>query len=360
MKWRRDITLSDPIMDEAMDWRLLQEERELSQPEREALASWLGRSQRHRDAYDELESFWSTADVLDHHPEYQTVRRQAEIALSRRRVTRRAMAAGLAAAIVGMGGLGYYLQLPKPLADQTFKTAVGQTASVTLPDGSSVTLNTDTIVRTQANGDRRLVYLDKGQAYFEVAKDRRHPFVVTAAGRTVTALGTAFDVRVDGRELKVVLVEGKVRVQDVKPPAVSNASPSQHRPARTMTTDMSAGSELVTTADTEWRLTLTDTQRETSWLKGQLVFESAPLAEVVEEMNRYSLRKITIADPALANRPIGGRFTPGDIHGFSMMLQAADIASLREESDGTIKIVALDRKSATRRSAPPAPLALPE
>src|SRR5690606_8298940 len=119
MKWRRDITLSDPIMDEAMDWRLLQEERERSQSEREALAEWLGRSQRHRDAYDELGSFWSTADVLDRHPEYQIVRRQTEMALSRRQVTRRTLAAGLAAAVVGMGGLGYYLQLPKPLADQT-------------------------------------------------------------------------------------------------------------------------------------------------------------------------------------------------------------------------------------------------
>lgn len=335
------MALSDPVMDEAMNWRLLQQERELSPSERNALAEWLGRSQRHRDAYDELESFWSTAEVLDRHPEYQAVRRQTETALKRGRMTRRALAAGLAAAFVGAGGLGYYLQLPKALVDQTFRTAVGQTASVTLPDGSSVTLNTDTIVRTRANSDRRLVYLDKGQAYFEVAKDPRRPFVVTAAGRTVTALGTAFDVRVDRGELKVVLVEGKVRVEDVKPTAVSSAPASPRPgPAQTMTTEMSAGSQLVTTDDTEWRLTLTDTQRETSWLKGQLVFDSAPLSEVVEEMNRYSRRKITIADPALARRPIGGRFTPGDIHGFSKMLQVAGIATLREEPDGRMMVVA--------------------
>ncbi len=341
MKWRRDIALSDPIMDEAMNWRLLQQERELSRSERKAFTEWLGRSERHRDAYEELKSFWGTADVLDRHPEYQTVLQQTETALNGRRLTRRALAAGFAAALVGMGGLGYYLQLPKSLADQTFRTAVGQTASVTLPDGSSVTLNTDTIVRTRADNDRRLVYLDKGQAYFEVAKDSHHPFVVAAAGRTVTALGTAFDVRVDGGELKVVLVEGKVRVEDVKAPAVSSAPVSQRpKPAQTMTTEMSAGSQLVTTADTEWRLTLTDTQRETSWLKGQLVFDSAPLGEVVEEMNRYSPRKITIADPTLAQRPIGGRLTPGDIHGFSMMLQTASIATLREEPDGRIVIVA--------------------
>lgn len=341
MKWRRDMALSDPVLDEAMDWRLRQEEKAFSPSEREAFTEWLGQSQRHRDAYDQLETFWNAADVLDRHPQYGTVLRQTEAALGRWRFARRTLAAGFATVLVGMGGLGFYLQLPRSLADQTFRTAVGQSASVTLPDGSLVTLNTDTIVRTQADGDRRLVYLDKGQAYFQVAKNSHHPFVVTAAGRTVTALGTAFDVRIDRGELKVVLVEGKVRVEGAKAPVTGTALSSQRsKPARTMTTDMSAGSQLVTHADTEWRLTLTDTQRETSWLQGQLVFDSAPLSEVVEEMNRYSPRKITIADPSLGRRRVGGRFTPGDIHGFSMMLQAASIASLREEPDGKIIIVA--------------------
>lgn len=341
MKWRRDMTLSDPVLDEAMDWRLLQEERQLAQPEREAFAEWLSRSQRHRDAYDELEPFWNAIDALDRHPQYRAILRRTEAALDRRRFMRRASAAAVAMALVGAGWLGVYLQLPKTLADQTFRTAVGQRASVTLPDGSLVTLNTDTTVRTRADGDRRLVYLDKGQAYFEVAKNSRHPFVVTAAGRTVTALGTAFDMRIDGGELKVVLVEGKVRVEGAKPPAAEGASALQRsKPAQAMSTDMSEGSQLVTHADTEWRITLTDTERETSWLQGQLVFESVPLSEVVEEMNRYSPRKITIADPALARRRVGGRFTPGDVHGFAMILQAANIATLREQPDGKIIIVA--------------------
>src|SRR5690606_13157038 len=141
------------------------------------------------------------------------------------------------------------------------------------------------------------VYLDRGQAFFKVARDRRHPFVVAAAGRTVTALGTAFDLRVDDGGLKVVLVEGKVRVEAARP-AAGAASPAPA--AAPMATDMSAGSRLVARDDTEWRLTPTDVGRQTSWLKGQLVFDGAPLGEVVEEMNRYSTRKIAIADPALA------------------------------------------------------------
>lgn len=337
MSAHRDRGRADPILDEAMDWRLRQEEGELPPAEQEAFSSWLAQSPRHREAYEGLQTFWDATGAIDRHPRYAAMLRRAEAAAGRERITRRAMAAGIAAALVGVGGLGLYYQAgPKPLADQSFRTAVGQQATVTLPDGSQVTLNTDTVVRTTADEDRRLVYLDKGQAYFKVAKDRRHPFVVTAAGRTVTALGTAFDVRVDRGALKVVLVEGKVRVAAAKPSGPAAGA----KPARLMTTDMSAGSQLVARDDSEWRLTPTDTDRETSWLKGQLVFDGAPLGQVVEEMNRYSTRKIALADPALAERRVGGNFAPGDVQGFAMILEAAGIATLQEQPDGRILVVA--------------------
>ena len=331
----------DAILDEAMDWRLRHEEGELSPGEQDRFAAWLARSQQHRDAYAGLDEFWAATGALACHPRYAMVLQRAEAAVDRGRITRRALAAGFAAAAVGLGGVGlYYQAAPRPLATQSFRTAVGQQATVTLPDGSQVTLNTDTMVRTRADEDRRLVHLDRGQAYFKVARDRRHPFVVTAAGRTVTALGTAFDVRVDRGELKVVLVEGKVRVEAAQPVRPAAAPAATARRAAPMTTDMSAGSQLVARDDTEWRLTPTDIDRETSWLKGQLVFDSVPLGEVVEEMNRYSTRKIAIADPALAKRRVGGNFAPGDVHGFAMILQAAGIATLREQPGGGILIVA--------------------
>lgn len=336
MNAHQDKAPADAIRDEAMDWRLQHEAGELSQAQRDAFAAWLAQSERHRDAYEGLERFWRATGSLDHHPDYAAMLRRTEAAVGRGRLTRRALAASFAAAVAGLGGLGVYDKVaPKPLADQAFRTAVGQQATVTLPDGSQVTLNTDTVVRTAADETRRLVYLEKGQAYFKVARDRRHPFVVSAAGRTVTALGTAFDVRVDHGRLKVILVEGKVRVEAAKPPrppAAGDGGP--------MATDMSAGSQLLASNDAEWRLTPTNVVRETSWVKGQLVFDGAPLSRVVEEMNRYSTRKIAIADPGLAERRVGGNFAAGDVQGFAMILEAAGIATLREEPDGRILVVA--------------------
>ena len=341
MSLHRETTPPDAIREEAMAWRVRQEAGDLSPAEHDAFAAWLAQSHDHQDAYAAVEEFWAAAGQLDRHARYAAVRERAEAAVDHGRFTRRALAASLAAVVLGLGGVGLYVQIaPKPLVDQSFRTAVGQQATVSLPDGSQVTLNTDTVVRTRADDGRRLVYLDKGQAFFKVAHDRRHPFVVAAAGRTVTALGTAFDVRVDRGELKVVLVEGRVRVEAAAPPRPGKTAAPTADQSKPMATDMSAGSELVARDDTEWRLTPTNVNRETSWLQGQLVFDDEPLDEVVAEVNRYSTRKIEIADPALTKRRVSGNFAPGDVHGFALILQAAGVATLREQPDGEVLIVA--------------------
>jgi transmembrane sensor len=331
----------DPIREQAMAWRVRQGAGDLSGAEEITFAAWLDRSPEHRAVYADVDEFWATAGGLAGHPLYTRTRQQAAAAVARSRLTRRAIAASLVAAVIGVGGGALYLeQAPKPLATQAFQTAVGQRATVILPDGSQVTLNTDSVVRTSADDDRRLVYLDKGQAYFKVAKDSRHPFVVTAGGRTVTALGTAFDIRLDGGELKVVLVEGKVRVETAKPTRLARSTGPGDAPPPPMVTDMSAGSQLIAASDRDWRLTTTNVGRETSWLQGQLIFDDKPLGYIVEEMNRYSHRKIVLADRGLAEHRLSGNFTPGDVHGFARMLRTGGIAELRDHPGGQIEIVA--------------------
>jgi len=333
---------ADAVHDAAIAWRVRHQIKPLDETELAAFTAWLDEEPEHRAVYSEIDELWQTAGELGQHPLYVETRERAIAAADRLRTIRRSLAAGLAAAIIGLGGGALYIEnTPKPLATQAFHTAIGQRAAVTLPDGSRVTLNTDTVLRTRAADGKRLVYLDRGQAFFEVAKDRRHPFIVTAAGRTVTAVGTAFDVRVDHGELKVVLVEGKVRVEPARPiqPAPKQQALAKQPPP--MVTDMSAGSQLVVVDDTDWRLTPADTSRETSWLKDQLVFDNETLGEIVEEMNRYSTRKLVLSDKRLAQHRLSGNFTPGDVDGFARMLRTGGVASLIEEPDGEIEIVAM-------------------
>ncbi|MGE5565271.1 MAG: FecR family protein [Parcubacteria group bacterium] len=343
----RDEIAADTRKDVAVDWFLRRSAGPLTAAEAEAFEAWLEQSPENEKTYAALDFAWSAAGEAQDHPDISARNTELVKAVDRDRRTRRAALAMLAVAVMGGAGLGWRtFTAARPLATQSFETAVGQRATVTLPDGSKITLNTDTVVRTRADHERRLVYLDKGQAFFRVAKDRRHPFVVTAGGRTVTALGTAFDVRLDNGALKVVLVEGKVRVQSVSAPVVAKTAGKPAPVARPpQATDMTAGSELIAPDDAAWRLARTDVNRETSWLHGQITFDDAPLADIVAELNRYSTRKLVITDERLASVRLGGIYTPGDVEGFSRALRAYGVAEVAESKDGELRVVALKSKT---------------
>lgn len=336
----RDDIAADGRKDAAVDWFLRRSAGPLTAAEAEAFEAWLSQSPENEETYAALDLVWAATSDVERHPVVSARNDVLVKAVDRARMTRRATMAALVVAVIGGAGGGWYtFTAPKPLATQAFETAVGQQATVTLPDGSKVTLNTDTVVRTKADAQRRVVYLDKGQAFFQVAKDRRHPFVVNAAGRTVTALGTAFDVRVDRGALKVVLVEGKVRVEAPGPRSAAPDRPDSAPDARA--TELTAGSQLVARDNADWRLTRTDVGRETSWLRGQLAFDDAALGDIVAELNRYSTRKIVIEDENLAKVRLGGIYTPGDVDGFSRALRSYGVAEVREESEGKLRVVAL-------------------
>ena len=318
---------------EAADW--FARRRTASADVSTAFEAWLRAAPGNADAYADVERAWAEAADAADDPELMALRKSVQ---GRATMPRRAMAAGLVAGLIGLSAFGaYQLGATKHLADQSFRTGVGQQATVTLPDGTVVTLNTDTVVRTRADDDRRLVYLDRGQAFFKVAKDRRHPFVVSAAGRTVTALGTAFDVRVDGRELKVVLVEGRVRVESPKTVSTTKkAAPAQQG----LATELAPGSQLVAPDDADWRVTRTNTARETSWLHGQIVIDDKPLSEVVEELNRYSNRKVVLADPELGQAHLSGIFRPGDLNGLVVALETSNLGRVADSTQSELRIVA--------------------
>jgi transmembrane sensor len=228
---------------------------------------------------------------------------------------------------------------PNPLADRVYRTAVGERRTVELPDVSVVTLNTDTVLRTQRDGERRLLFLEEGQAFFQVAKDPDRPFVVTAAGRTVTALGTTFDVRIEKGEFKVTLVEGKVRVETLVPRAPQRALAAPKDEPAVQATEMVAGSQLIAPANEDWRITRTNVAVETSWTKGRLIFDHEKLGAVIDELNRYSDRKIVLGDPELAEMRIGGTFKPGDVSGFVAALEEYQVARGGRVSQYTVELL---------------------
>ena len=334
------------VDDLAAAWFARQRAGDMTPAEAAELEVWLAADPEHRAALDALQRAWERAEIARHDPEILAWRERALKRPSgwRRFLTPRAIAAALAIAVLGVGstwmvgsaGLltGYWR-----FSGQEFHTDHGQRATFSLPDGSKVTLNTDSRLRTRAIDGKRMVYLDKGQAFFRVAKDSAHPFVVHAGGRTITAIGTAFDVRVEGKRFEVTLVEGKIRVEAPLPAAPAKTKADQPAPV-VQATEMAAGSQLVAVDPRGWTVRPADTTRETSWLAGRLMFENETLATVAAEFDRYSEQKIAFADPALAEVRITGTFRSGDVGTFVRALERYRLARVETETDDAVRLSA--------------------
>lgn len=233
-------------------------------------------------------------------------------------------AAALAASVLLVVSTGVWLatgNMPQlatlaeaPVAGERIHTTVGQRAEVSLADGSTVMLNTDSELKVAFDEGRRRVELVRGQAWFEVAKDPSRPFVVMAAGQEITALGTAFDVRIDRDRLEVMLVEGRVRVAR---PAPEGQAPQSAGGVVLLPQQM-----LVMREDDLAVRKLSDTSPVESWRNGFLVFDDQPLSEAVDEFNRYAARPIRVADSETGAIRISGAFKIGDDRAFLGALSA--------------------------------------
>lgn len=299
--------------------------------------AWLKGDASRSDAFAAASQAWERLGRMADSPEFLAARAalKADLAAARSRPR-----VGWAAAIAGMvaaGGFGTALWLAAapgeaptpvlakaPAAQTIYRTGVGEQKTITLADGSTAVLSTDTELRVTEWGARRALTLDRGEAFFQVARDPRHPFVVTARGRTVTALGTAFDVRVDQGDWSVSLLEGKIRVAD---PMARNS------------VDLLPGSRLEQHVGTTWTVAAADVPALTSWRDGSLTFDNQPLGQIVGELNRYSVRKIRIASPQVAAMPMSGRFKTGDVGGFVDTLAAYGAAKVQRGQGGEIVLV---------------------
>ncbi len=332
------------VLETATDWFARRRSGGMSAAEGAELEAWLAADPAHADAFAAAGRMWADTgmDAIREHPRILALRERGLNRRARRRrwwVAIPAAAACLAAVIAApsMTGTGLPLtpELFAPAIQQEFRTSVGQRTTVKLPDGSSVTLDTDTVLRTRETEDKRLVWLERGQAFFKVAKDPSRPFVVNAGGRTVTALGTAFSVKVAPKQFEVVLVEGVVRVE-----SPVRATPLALPTGRMQATEMQPGSELVAADTRHWTVRETDPAAETAWLRGRLVYKGAPLSQVVADMNRYSEKKIVIRDPEVAGLGLSGTYRAGDIDGFVRAVQDYGLARVASNGEGRIELEA--------------------
>jgi transmembrane sensor len=342
MRWlsRRPSPVSRPEEDAAL-WLLRMEATELSPQEKIEFEHWLVRDPGNHSAFDRAAAALEAAGRHSAAADIMEMRAAALAGGKRARGAPWAMVASVVG--IGVAAMALWVAAQRPsapwrsdvasastdvpaLASRAthFATAVGERSTISLPDGSSVTLDTQSAIDVEYTPTERGIQLLHGQALFEVAKHQPTPFQVYAAGRRITAVGTTFNVRVDGQRLRVALIEGKLRV------AVAN--PTLLAPAQLGQVTMSPGESLDTAPNRPVAVRVTDVTRTASWREGVAVFADERLTDVVAEMNRYTSNPIVIAEPAVGELRISGVFKTGDPERFATSL-------------GTVFPIAADRNS---------------
>lgn len=292
--------------EQACDWLLRLREESASS---ELVMEWLGwchENPANGRAFERAREIWMLTDGITPPvvpaaaaPGVPIGRASAEPSRERRKKPARWLALAAAAAVAAIALLivpewrRLYLT---PSSAEIYATEAGHSRMVRLPDGSTVALAGGSRLLTAFDGRSRALLLDRGQAYFEVARDASRPFVVTAGGLRATAVGTAFDVRTSRSGMVVSVAEGIVDIDD-------RVSEDQHsaataRSPERITLRARAGQKVALDRSGQPQVTTIDPATAASWQHGRLVFVREPLSAVVESIARHTGRRLVIADSA--------------------------------------------------------------
>lgn len=279
--------------------------------EQRELDAWLEGDHRNRGAFVRAQAAWLDLDRVAALSRPGGGSYSGPDTPSERPVLRRrwVLAAGLGTvAVAGAGGWWSWQG-----RGRSYVSGGGEIRRVTLADGSTMTLNSSSSVRVDYTSAQRSVSLERGEALFEVAKDRTRPFVVSAGNLSVRAVGTAFavwrrDIRTD-----VTVAEGIVEVFD-------SHGLRRQRATRLVANELGVATR---TGLRIQRLTPQDLDRRLAWRAGMLVFDGETLSEAVREINLYGGKPIRIDDPQLAARPVVGLFRAGDPEEFARTIATA-------------------------------------
>lgn len=331
----------DGLTPEQAAARLLLEVDETDPVQAAHLDAWLDQDPAHRQAWLDAQDVWASFDGADQHRPLDLPRRRAK-ALKPARMIPWAAAACVVAALGLTAVVAPWrrdVEAP-PSAQRATYEAVDRQRLLNLPDGTRTVLAPGSALELVYVGDERRARLERGRAYFDVAHDASRPFVVEAGGRLVTALGTRFDVASDAQGLRVILLEGSVRV------VASDGD-------RSSAVVLRPGEELVFARGRSQLVRRADEAAAEHWREMRVAFDDKPLSDVVAEMNRYSVLQLVIEDPRVASLRITGRFRVGDNVRFARGL--ARLYPIRPVQDGPARLKLAPIGSGSKLSSPDEP-----
>lgn len=278
----------------AADWIQRRQFWDWGAKDQAELDAWLAENPAHLVTFLRLDAAWTRTERLAalNRPLSETPR-----VTPRRRNAPVFFKATAAVIVCGLGATAaWYASQPR---ENRYVTPIGVHETISLADGSQIELNTDSALRTRVEGERRVVLLDRGEAFFKIKHDAAHPFVVMARGHRVTDIGTKFMVREQEGRIEVAVLEGSARL---------DSASAQSATLKAGDMAVASAQSLVVTKKPEQEIV-----NALAWQRGMLVFSQTPLAQVAAELNRYNSKKLVIADSEAAKARIGGTFPTSGI-----------------------------------------------
>lgn len=303
-----EIDPAAPVTEQASAWWMLLNEGSATEADQQAFGDWVARSPERVGAYLQAaqvaQALRSPTMQWPDTPVDELIRAAAAPGVVRlpgavtsaslprdsmRLVPRLAVAGLLAAVLVA---IGLYFLYPRT---ERFATALGEQRSVTLDDGSLVTLNTTSAIEVEFDRGARRVTLVGGEALFHVTHDTARPFDVTAGEVTVRAVGTQFNVDRHSPSTRVLVVEGRVEV----------SAGSERVP-------VDAGEQAIVAPRGAPQVSRVNAVAATAWTRRQLIFDNQSLGDIAAELNRYNRKIIDIRSESLRAEQVTGVFQSND------------------------------------------------
>jgi len=319
----------DAITDAAAHWCMRLHANDCAEQERQTFEHWRNAHPLHAFEYEAMLEIRDVAGDLPHPaPVVPLVRTQRQTLWRRLGI-----AAAVCALVLPLAGYcGWHLGWV-PNVYQHFD-ATDNVRTVTLKDGSQVELNLGSELTYSNYKDQRQVTLKKGEAFFSVSHDTRHPFVVKAAEGRIRVTGTQFNVWIYEDQVKVNLIEGSILVS-------SNADQPGDglRLEPAMQASYRHGDFIPRISQTY------DNDSSLAWRQGKLVLDDLALSDALPLINRYLDKPLMVADNSTGSIHIGGIYNIKEINGLVKSLPRVLPVYLTRNQNGNLVVNAIPQKT---------------
>ncbi|HRX40328.1 MAG TPA: FecR domain-containing protein, partial [Parvularculaceae bacterium] len=292
------------VFDEATQWFWKLQGGAATPADRRAFEDWRNADPRHAAAYEEAREVWDAVGELGDlrelasAPDFAPPAKgrfsaggHAGVGFSRRSFAYAALALALIIPAI------VYTQ-PAWLLPNIHATRTAETTEIFLPDGSAAELAPKSRLKVAYSDSERRVYLQSGEAFFDVRKGDARAFFVSSGDAEVRVTGTMFNVRQGAAGVTVSVAEGHVEVR--------RHTPGDKTGARLAEARLSAGEEVAALESGEGLTEVVEAPPSAiaSWRVGRLTYRGAPLREFITDANRYSEVAIVVSDARLLDLPL--------------------------------------------------------